>query len=119
MNRVLDKQRRRSRRKVRIRKKITGTAARPRMTIFKSNRHVYVQVIDDSKGATIVAANDLQKDLKELRPTAANAAKLGEVVGARLKEKGIAGVVFDRNGYLYHGIVKALADGVRKAGIVV
>ncbi len=119
MSRVLEKQRRRSRRKARIRKKITGTSTRPRMTIFKSNRHVYVQVIDDSRGATIVAANDLQKDLKGLRPTVANAAKLGEAVGARLKEKGIAGVVFDRNGYLYHGIVKALADGVRKTGIVV
>jgi large subunit ribosomal protein L18 len=117
MNRVLDKQRRRTRRKTRIRKKILGTSLRPRITVFKSNRHVYVQVVDDSKGVTIASGAGLEKEMRGLRPTVENAAKLGELVGARLKEKGIGTVVFDRNGYLYHGIVKAVADGVRKSGI--
>ena len=117
MNRVLDKERRRTRRKVRIRKNIYGTSERPRLSIFRSNRHVYIQVVDDSKVATIVAASDLEKGLDGLRPTVANASKLGESIGARIKEKGVSRVVFDRNGYLYHGVVKAVAEGVRKAGI--
>ncbi len=117
MNRILDKQRRRLKRRVHIRKRILGTAERPRMSVFRSNRHLYVQVIDDSTGRTLVSAADLEKSLRELKPSVANAEKLGETLGARLKEKNIAQVVFDRNGYLYHGIVKAVAEGARKAGI--
>lgn len=117
MNRVLDKQRRRLRRKYRIRKRVYGTTERPRMTVLKSNRHMYVQVIDDVEGKTIAAAADVQKDLVNLKPSVANAEKLGEVVGKRLVDLKVKSVVFDRNGYKYHGIVKAIAEGVRKAGI--
>lgn len=117
MNRILDKQRRRTRRKFRIKKKIYGTTERPRMSVFKSNRHLYVQVIDDSTGVTVASAADVEKDLSTLKPNVANGEKLGETIGARLKEKKIEAVVFDRNGYIYHGVVKAVADGARKVGI--
>lgn len=117
MNRVLDKQRRRVRRKFRIRKKVYGTGVRPRMTVLKTNKHMYVQIIDDEQGKTIASACDLQKDLTNLKPSVANAEKLGEVVGKKLSELKVKSVVFDRNGYKYHGIVKAIAEGARKAGI--
>lgn len=117
MNRVLDKQRRRVRRKFHIRKKVYGTSDRPRMSIFKSNRHMYVQVIDDGKGVTIASASDVEKELTGLRPSVENAGKLGEVIGKRLLDLKVKSVVFDRSGYLYHGIVKAIADGARKAGV--
>jgi len=117
MNRVLDKQRKRAKRKVHIRKQIAGTAAKPRMTVFRSNSHMYVQVIDDVAGHTLVSASSMEAELRELKNTVADAAKLGEVIGKRLLEKNIDSVVFDRNGYLFHGIVKSIADGARKAGI--
>ncbi|MCL2765528.1 MAG: 50S ribosomal protein L18 [Treponema sp.] len=117
LQKMLEKDRKRLRRKVHIRKRISGTAERPRMTVTKSNRCLSVQIIDDTKGHTIVSASSLEKDLKEIKTTVAGAAKLGEIVGKRLLDKNINSVVFDRNGYLYHGIVKALADGTRKAGI--
>ena len=78
---------------------------------------MYVQVIDDMAGKTLAAASTVEADLRELRNTVANAEKLGEIIGKRLLEKNIDSVVFDRNGYLYHGIVKGIADGARKAGI--
>ncbi len=117
MNRVLDKNRKRAKRKVHIRKHISGTATKPRMTVFRSSMHMYVQVIDDVAGNTLVSANSMEAELRELKNTVADAAKLGEVVGKRLLEKNIDSVVFDRNGYLFHGIVKSIADGARKAGI--
>ena len=117
MKRIDETRRKRIRRKRHIRKKITGTAMKPRMSVFKSNKHLYVQVIDDSNGSTLAAASDIEKDMKDLRPTVENASKIGEAIGKRLKEKKIETIVFDRNGFLYHGIVKALADGVRKTGI--
>lgn len=117
MNRMIDKRRRHLKRKVHIRKSISGTAARPRMTVFRSNYHMYVQVIDDTVGNTIVSASTVEKDLRDMRNTVANAEKLGEIAGKRLLEKNIDTVVFDRNGYLYHGIVKGIADGARKAGL--
>ena len=117
MNRMVDKRRRRLKRKAHIRKSISGTASRPRMTVFRSNYHMYVQVIDDMAGKTLAAASTVEADLRELRNTVANAEKLGEIIGKRLLEKNIDSVVFDRNGYLYHGIVKGIADGARKAGI--
>ena len=117
MNRVLDKNRKRAKRKVHIRKHISGTATKPRMTVFRSNSHMYVQVIDDVAGHTLVSANSMEADLRELKNSVADGAKLGEVVGKRLLEKNIDTVVFDRNGYLFHGIVKSIADGARKAGI--
>ena len=87
------------------------------MTVFRSNYHMYVQVIDDTVGNTIVSASTVEKDLRDMRNTVANAEKLGEIAGKRLLEKNIDTVVFDRNGYLYHGIVKGIADGARKAGL--
>jgi large subunit ribosomal protein L18 len=117
LQKMLEKNRKRLRRKVHIRKRISGTTERPRMTVTKSNRNLSVQVIDDIKGFTIISASSLEKDLKNIKTTVAGAGQLGEIVGKRLLEKNIKTVVFDRNGYLYHGIVKALADGTRKAGI--
>jgi large subunit ribosomal protein L18 len=112
-----DKDRKRSKRKVHIRKYIAGTAARPRMTVTRSNRNLSIQIIDDTAGKTIASASTLEKELSSIKPTVEGALQLGEVMGKRLLEKKIKQVVFDRNGYLYHGVVKALADGSRKAGI--
>ena len=117
LRKMLEKDRKRLKRKVHIRKRVSGTAERPRMTVTRSNRRLSVQVIDDTKGHTLVAVSTLEKDLREIKATVVGAAQLGEIMGKRLLEKDIKSVVFDRNGYLYHGIVKALADGTRKAGI--
>ena len=117
LRKMLDKDRKRIKRKVHIRKKITGTPERPRMTVTRSNRRISVQVIDDSKGHTLASVSTLEKELRDIKATVAGAAQLGEIMGKRLIEKDIKSVVFDRNGYLYHGIIKALADGTRKAGI--
>ena len=117
MNRIADKNRKYVRRKVHIRKSISGTAARPRMTVFRSNLHMYVQVIDDTVGKTLVSAGTTEKELADIRNNVEGASKLGEVVGKRCLDKGVTTVVFDRNGYLYHGLVKAIADGARKAGV--
>ncbi len=117
MRKLVEKDRKRLKRKVHIRKRIAGTSGRPRMSVFKSNRSMYIQVIDDSVGGTLASASTLEKDLKDIKKDVEGAAKLGEIMGKRLLEKNITTVVFDRNGYLYHGIVKAIADGARKAGI--
>jgi len=117
LRKMLEKDRKRLRRKIHIRKRVSGTAERPRMTVTKSNRHISIQIIDDTKGQTLASASTLEKDLRIIKATVEGAGKLGEIMGKRLLEKNIKSVVFDRNGYLYHGIVKALADGSRKAGI--
>jgi len=117
LQKMLEKDRKRLRRKVHIRKRISGTSERPRMTITKSNKRLSVQVIDDIKGHTLISASTLEGELKNIKATVAGATQLGEVVGKRLLENNIKAIVFDRNGYLYHGVVKALADGTRKAGI--
>jgi len=117
LQKMLEKDRKRLRRKVHIRKRVSGTAERPRMTVTKSNRRLSVQIIDDDKGHTLVSASSLEKELKDIKVTVVGAGQLGEIIGKRLLERNIKSVVFDRNGYLYHGIVKALADGTRKAGI--
>ena len=117
MNRIVDKNRKLAKRKAHIRKRISGTPERPRMTVFRSNLHMYVQVIDDVAGNTLVSASTVEADLRGLKNNVADAAKLGEVVGKRLLEKNIDTVAFDRNGYIYHGIVKAIADGARAAGV--
>jgi large subunit ribosomal protein L18 len=106
--------------KARIRGKIAGTPERPRLTIFKSLKRIYVQAVDDTKGVTLASASSLEKDLRASLKNGANieAAKaVGAAVANRLKEKGITAVVFDRNGYVYHGRVKALADSARAAGL--
>jgi large subunit ribosomal protein L18 len=117
MKHVNEKIRRRLRRKVRIRKKIRGTARCPRMTIYKSNRNVYLQVIDDKAGYTLVSASTREKDLRNMKITVKDAGRIGEVIAKRMKDKNISHIVFDRNGYKYHGIVKAIADATRKTGI--
>lgn len=119
MNRLETKKKQRAKRKLRIRKKISGSAAIPRMSVFRSNKYVYVQVIDDVAGKTLASVSNAQKENKALKSTVADAEKIGELIGAKLKEKKVSKVVFDRNGYLYHGVVKAVADGARKAGIQV
>ena len=117
MDRLQQKKIRRLRRKKHVRKLVTGIAERPRMTVFKSDRYLYVQVIDDQKAHTLVSASNLEKDLRKLKSNLAGAEQLGQVVAERLKEKKIKAIVFDRNGYPYHGVVKSIADGARKAGI--
>ena len=117
LRKMLEKDRKRLKRKIHIRKDISGTAERPRLTVTRSNKALYMQVIDDAKGQTLAAASTLEKDLRNIKPNAAGAAELGEIMGKRLVEKNITTVVFDRNGYLYHGLIKAMADGTRKAGI--
>ncbi len=106
----------RRKKKVRIRKTVMGSLARPRLSIFKSVQHVYAQVIDDQTGRTLVSASTLEKELGDKSGKDA-AALVGSVVAKRAKEKNIDIVVFDRNGYLYHGRVKALADAAREAGL--
>ena len=117
MKRIDAKIRRRNKRKIRIRKKIKGSAERPRMSIYKSNRYVYIQVIDDEKGHTITSASNKEKELSKIKSNVKEIGNLGEVISQRLKEKKISQVVFDRNGYKYHGIIKTVADAARKAGI--
>ncbi len=112
-----DKDRKRLKRKVHIRKRVFGTADRPRMTVTRSNSNLFVQVVDDDTGSTLAAVSTLEKDLSALKANIAAGTKVGEEIGKRLKEKSISKVVFDRNGYLYHGVVKAIADGARSAGI--
>ena len=109
---------------IRIRKKIVGTSERPRLSVYRSVSHVYAQVIDDTKGATLVSAGTVAKGKgatkDEKRPTGGNVAsakEIGKLIAERAKEKGIKKVVFDRGGYLYHGRIKALADAAREAGL--
>ena len=101
----------------RIRRKLSGTEARPRLAIFRSVAHIYAQVIDDTKGATIVSASSVDKAAKTNGGNVAAAKAIGKLVAERAKEKGIKSVVFDRGGYQYHGRVKALADAAREAGL--
>ncbi len=111
----------RKRRHKRIRKKVFGTQERPRLVVFRSAKHMYAQIIDDTIGKTLVAANTLQKDVAEKITDDMSridiARLVGEIVGKRAKAKGIEKVVFDRAGYKYHGRVAALADGAREAGL--
>ena len=108
----------RERRKHRIRKKIAGTGERPRLTVFRSNKQIYAQVIDDKTGATLASATSLKVERVADTDKSAHAAQVGEAIAEACKAKGITTVVFDRNGYIYHGRVKALADGARKGGLV-
>ena len=114
------KYRSRIQRKSRIRKKILGTGERPRMSVYRSLNHCYVQIIDDTTGRTLLGMSTLSKDLKEALTKTGNidaAKQLGQKVAERAKDMNISKVVFDRNGFLYHGRVKALADGAREKGL--
>lgn len=106
---------------MRLRNRFSGTAERPRLAVFRSNMHMYAQIIDDTNGShTLAAASTLQKDVKaELEKTndVAAAAYLGKVIAEKAKEKGITEVVFDRGGFIYQGKIKALADAAREAGL--
>jgi large subunit ribosomal protein L18 len=104
----------------RIRKRLSGSPARPRLAVFRSTKHIYAQIIDDSKGTTLIAASTLDADAKKDLKYGGNiaAAKaVGKLVAERAKQKGIDAVLFDRGGYLYHGRVKALAEAAREAGL--
>ena len=118
MTRAGAKQRLRSRRHFRVRKKVTGTADRPRLAVFRSNKHVVAQVIDDSSGRTLAAASTLEKDLRSGATGNKQAAtSVGRLVAERAKAAGVSRVVFDRGGNLYHGRVAAVADAAREAGL--
>ena len=105
-------------RKKRVRAKISGTPQRPRLSVYKSNTNIYAQLIDDANGVTLASANSLQKDVAESEhANVETAKKVGAAIGKRALEAGIEEVVFDRNGYLYHGKVKALAEAAREAGL--
>lgn len=120
MIKKIDKNVIRLRKHVRVRKKISGTAERPRLNVFRSSKHIYAQIIDDVKGATLVSASSDDKELKEKITNGGNkdAAKLvGEAIAKRALAAGIEKVVFDRGGYIYTGRIKELADGAREAGL--
>ena len=110
----------RLRKHVRVRKKITGTPARPRLCVFRSNTNTYAQIIDDTTGTTLVSATTLEKDIKTDLPFGGNAkgaAAVGKLIAERAVDKGITQVVFDRGGYIFHGRVAALAEAAREAGL--
>ena len=117
MNKIKLNKKRRLRRKRIIRKKLFGTLNKPRLSVFRSNKYIYVQVIDDDKGNTVASATSLTKDKKKRKLNKEVASKVGEAIGKKLLEKKINSIIFDRNGFLYAGKIKALADGARKAGI--
>ena len=109
------------RRHLRVRKKVSGTTARPRLAVYRSGKHIYAQVIDDSQSITLVAASSLDKDLRAEHKTGGtiNAAKaVGSLVAQRAKAKGIEMIVFDRGGNIYHGRIQALAESARESGLV-
>jgi len=110
----------RQRRHRRIRRKVAGTPERLRLSVYRSNNHVYAQIIDDAQGHTIISASSLDKELRDEKLHKGNvktAHKVGALIAKRALEKGIKTIVFDRSGYLYHGSVRALADAAREAGL--
>jgi large subunit ribosomal protein L18 len=113
---------RRKRRHVRVRAKVNGTPLRPRLNVFRSSAHIYAQVIDDIAGHTLVAASDLETEIRERAgegaTKSARAKTVGQIIAERAKAAGIESVVFDRGGFLYHGRVKAVAEGAREGGLV-
>lgn len=120
MQRAIDRSAIRRRIRYRVRKKIVGTAQRPRIAVFRSSKHIYAQVIDDGAGRTLAQASTADKEIRGKISGGGNiaaATAVGETIAERLKSSGIESVVFDRGGYLYHGRVKALADGIRSAGV--
>lgn len=105
------------RRHRRVRKKVAGTTHRPRLAVFRSNRYIYAQVIDDTRGATLASASSLEPSLRSRRLTVDTASEVGRLVAERARAAGVGTVVFDRGGFRYHGRVKALADAAREAGL--
>jgi large subunit ribosomal protein L18 len=110
----------RLKRKKRIRRKLEGTEVRPRLTVFRSDKHIYAQIINDETGATLVSASTLSPEYREMeaiKGKVSAAKRVGELVASKALEKGIAKVVFDRNGFIYHGRIQALADAARQKGL--
>ncbi len=114
---ALTKAERRSRIKMRVRKKVTGTVTRPRLSIFRSNKEIYAQLIDDLAGQTLISASSLEKGLSTDGTKSEVAHAVGKALAEKAAEKGITDCSFDRNGYLYHGRVKQLAEGAREGGL--
>ena len=117
MDRAKQRVQSRGRIRERIRRKVSGTEARPRLAVFKSLKHVYAQLIDDASGNTIASASTREKDAGSKGANAAAAKAVGVLIAKKAKDKGITRVVFDRGGYLYHGNIKALADAARENGL--
>ena len=115
---TVTKEQRRLKRRRRVRAKIVGTAARPRISVFRSNRGIHAQLVDDLAGATLAAVSWTESDLRSLKPME-QATRAGELLAERAKAAGLESAVFDRGGYRYHGRVKAFADGVREGGLTV
>jgi large subunit ribosomal protein L18 len=113
----VDKNKARQKRHLRVRKRIAGTAERPRLNVFRSLSHIYAQVIDDDKGVTLVAASSVEKNFEGKGGNIEAAKAVGKEIGKRALDKGISEVVFDRGGYVYHGRVAALAEAAREAGL--
>jgi large subunit ribosomal protein L18 len=107
----------RVRRHFRVRRRVQGTTARPRLAVFRSNRYIYAQVIDDVSGRTLAAASSQEQDLRERTLTVGTAAEVGKLIASRSKAAGVTSVVFDRGGFQYHGRLKALADAAREEGL--
>ena len=112
-----DKNANRLQRHKRVRRKITGTTQRPRLCVFRSNSNIYVQVIDDVNGNTLVAASTLDKEIKEKHANKVAAKEVGTLIAKRATEKNIKEVVFDRGGYIYHGVIKEVAEAAREGGL--
>ena len=107
----------RRRRHFRVRKKVAGSPSRPRLAVYRSNKYIYAQIIDDTAGETLAAASSREKSLGGKSLTVETAAEVGKLIGARAKDAGISGVVFDRGGFPYHGRIKALAEAARESGL--
>lgn len=117
MVKKFDRNAQRLKRHVRVRAKISGTPERPRLNVFRSNANIYAQIIDDINGVTLVSASTLDKSFDGVTGNTEAAKKVGQMIAARAKEKGITEVVFDRGGYVFHGRVAALAEGAREGGL--
>ena len=117
MSRLNDKWAKHAQRKRRVRKKLVGTAERPRLTVFKSHKNISVQAIDDTAGKTLASVSTLEKELADVKRSVDGGKLVGQKIAERLKAAKVKTVVFDRNGYRYHGIVKAVADGARESGL--
>ncbi|QTA78856.1 50S ribosomal protein L18 [Desulfonema limicola] len=117
------KRKSRQKRKKRIRKKMVGTSERPRLSVFKSAKHIYAQIVNDVEGNTLVAASSMEKDIREDPDIVSEkgkipvAARIGKLIADRAMQKGVKKVVFDRNGFIYHGRIKAVSEGAREAGL--
>jgi len=112
-----DRKAERKRRHIRVRRKVSGTAERPRLCVYRSNSNIFVQIIDDTKGNTLVQASTLDKEVKTKHANIEAAKEVGTLIAKRALEKNIKTVVYDRGGYIYHGVVKELAEAAREAGL--